>query len=126
MRYNFEQVYNSLVLGSLSKFPFKTRARRSLDRLKLFPERSLARLQLKTMKKIVEGLKVKTMHRELIIIPEMVNKVVNVHNGKIYVPLKITEDKVGIALGSFVPSKKVLHVHTSKNKDKTKNLDKKN
>ena len=118
MRYNYDKLHEELVVQSLANYDFKSRARRSLSRLKLYPERALARLHLKTMKKISEGFKVRTMHRDLVIVPSMVNQLVNVHDGKNYIPLKLTEDKVGLYLGTFVSPKKVVHNHTSKTKDK--------
>jgi small subunit ribosomal protein S19 len=49
---------------------------------------------------------VKTWARACTIAPEFVGKTVAVHNGKIHVPVFITENMVGHKLGEFSPTRK--------------------
>lgn len=48
---------------------------------------------------------IKTYARASTIIPEMVGLTVSVYNGKIFVPVYITEDLVGHKLGEFSPTR---------------------
>jgi small subunit ribosomal protein S19 len=49
---------------------------------------------------------IKTWSRASTISPEMVNKTIAVHNGKVHVPVFITENMVGHKLGEFAPTRK--------------------
>ncbi|MFA6918480.1 MAG: 30S ribosomal protein S19 [Candidatus Gracilibacteria bacterium] len=65
----------------------------------------------KLMKKI-EKLKVgdkavvKTWSRDSTVIPQMIGFTIGVHNGKIHVPVLVTEDMVGHKLGEFSLTRK--------------------
>ena len=56
---------------------------------------------------------VKTWSRRSMIIPEMVGYTFAVHNGKIFVPVLVTENMVGQRLGEFSPTR-TYKGHTSK------------
>lgn len=49
---------------------------------------------------------VKTFNRESDIIPEFVNKIVEIHNGKNFIKLEIKKEYIGYKLGSFSITKK--------------------
>ncbi|MBI2797688.1 30S ribosomal protein S19 [Candidatus Saccharibacteria bacterium] len=49
---------------------------------------------------------IKTWARASTISPEMVGKTIAVHNGKVHVPVLITENMVGHKLGEFSPTRK--------------------
>lgn len=49
---------------------------------------------------------IKTWARASTISPEMVGKTVAVHNGKVHVPVFISENMVGHKLGEFSPTRK--------------------
>ena len=46
-----------------------------------------------------------TLSRASTIFPEMVGHTIAVHNGKVHVPVYITEDMVGCKLGEFAPTR---------------------
>lgn len=78
------------------------------DLIKLLParqRRTLKRGLTPVQKKIVEELRkkdsVKTHNREMVILPNMVGKTVNVHNGKAYHKLFIEPEMIGHVLGEF-------------------------
>lgn len=48
----------------------------------------------------------KTWARASTIAPEFVGRTIAVHNGKVHVPVFITEDMVGHKLGEFAPTRK--------------------
>lgn len=49
---------------------------------------------------------IKTWARYSVISPEMVGRTIAVHNGKVHVPVFITENMVGHKLGEFAPTRK--------------------
>lgn len=49
---------------------------------------------------------IKTWSRDSMITPEMVGCTIGVHNGKVHVPVFVTEEKVGHRLGEFAPTRK--------------------
>ncbi len=63
------------------------------------------------LKKIVNAKKetkkvvIKTYSRDSTIIPEMVGLTVSVYNGKVFIPVYITEQLVGCKLGEFSPTR---------------------
>lgn len=63
---------------------------------------------LKKIKNLKPGGKeiIKTWSRKCTITPEMVGFTFGVHNGKEFIPVKITENMVGHKLGEFSPTTK--------------------
>ncbi|HEX9679046.1 MAG TPA: 30S ribosomal protein S19 [Candidatus Saccharimonadales bacterium] len=49
---------------------------------------------------------IKTWARSSVISPDMVGRTIAVHNGKVHVPVFITENMVGHKLGEFSPTRK--------------------
>ena len=48
---------------------------------------------------------IKTWSRNSMIVPEFVGHTFNVHNGKVFVPVFVTENMVGHKLGEFSPTR---------------------
>ncbi len=87
---------------SLNEFAalLKSRRRRSL-------KRGFTLLQKALLRKIRRGdAAIETHCRNMIIIPEMVGKVMKVHNGKEFLPVIVTEEMLGHYLGEFVMTRK--------------------
>jgi small subunit ribosomal protein S19 len=70
---------------------------------------------MKKIKKVLElpieqrdKVKIRTYSRDSDIIPEMVNMVFEVHNGKQFITFKVVEDMVGHKLGEFAPTRKFI------------------
>ncbi|RPB19625.1 putative mitochondrial 37S ribosomal protein S19 [Terfezia boudieri ATCC MYA-4762] len=59
---------------------------------------------------------VKTQARSCTILPDFVDMVFQVHNGKDYVDVLITVDMVGHKLGEFAPTRKPFSYKMSKNR----------
>ena len=65
----------------------------------------------KLMKKVLEAQKnrsrspIRTWSRSSMIVPEMVNLTLAVHNGRDFVPILLTENMVGHKLGEFAPTR---------------------
>ncbi len=60
----------------------------------------------KASKKIQKGKMPRTHFRDLVIIPQFIGWTVGIHNGKEFVPVKITEEMIGHRLGEFVLNRK--------------------
>jgi len=48
---------------------------------------------------------IKTWSRRSVILPEMIGLTLNVHNGRDFVPVYVTENHVGYKLGEFAPGR---------------------
>ena len=90
-----------------------------VDLAKILPSkqrRSLKRGLTDQQKKFLEKIKrsdkkpVKTHLRDLIVLPEMVGKLIQVYNGKTFLQLSITDEMIGHSLGEFIQTRqKVKH-----------------
>jgi len=71
-------------------------------------------LQRKVSKTLASGTKqvIKTWSRRSMITPEFVGLTFHVHNGKLFMPIFITENMVGHRFGEFAPTRKFTG-HTS-------------
>lgn len=65
---------------------------------------------LKKIAKLKPGSKeiIKTWSRDSMITPEMIGYTFGVHNGKDFIPVKVTEEMVGHRLGEFAPTRKFI------------------
>ena len=65
---------------------------------------------LKHLKRVSPGSRavIKTWSRDSTITPEMIGYIFGVHNGKIFIEVKIAEDMVGHLLGEFSPTRKFI------------------
>jgi small subunit ribosomal protein S19 len=89
-----------------------SRQRRSLKRSLTEQQRILIEKIREARKASEKGDKrtVKTHCRNMVIIPEMIGLTIHVHNGKEFVPVEVTPEKIGHYLGEFVPTnKRVVH-----------------
>ncbi|KAF2447712.1 ribosomal protein S19/S15 [Karstenula rhodostoma CBS 690.94] len=59
---------------------------------------------------------IKTQARSATILPNFVHQKFQIHNGKSYVDVTITEDMVGHKLGEFAPTRKQFTYKQTKNK----------
>lgn len=63
------------------------------------------------MKKVLAAKKandtkpIKTWSRRSTIMPEMIGLTFNVHNGKSFIPVYVTENHIGYKLGEFAPTR---------------------
>ena len=67
-------------------------------------------LQRKVETAVATGSKqvIKTWSRRSMITPEMVGLTFHVHNGKLFMPVYVTENMVGHRLGEFAPTRKFM------------------
>lgn len=74
-------------------------------------KRGLTEEQKKLLNKVRKNKSnIETHCRDMVILPEMVNKTIKVHNGKSFVPVTIQLEMIGHSLGEFAfTRKKVIH-----------------
>jgi small subunit ribosomal protein S19 len=76
---------------------------RSLKKGPFIDERLLARVQALTPN---DKTVLKTWSRDSTVSPEMVGHTIAVHNGRMHVPVFVSENMVGHKLGEFSPTRK--------------------
>jgi len=116
--YSFEELAQMPLEKFIEIVP--SRQRRTILRtiIKGTSEEHLKLLEkIRRAKKLVqEGKKqpvIRTHLRDFVILPEMVGLVIHVHNGKEFVPVEITPERIGHYLGEFaLTTKKVEHGET--------------
>lgn len=98
--------YKGKTLDELKKMDIKefiellpARQRRSI-------KRGFTEQQKKIIKNIRENKDVETHCRDMIILPEMVGKIIKVHRGNRFEPVRIQEEMIGHYLGEFVLTRK--------------------
>lgn len=114
-----EFTYRGYTLQELQQMPMDdfirllpSSSRRSLLRVPPDEQRKLREKIRKAKKGAEKGVKItiKTHCRETVILPEMLGLTINVHNGKEFIPVEITPEKLGHRLGEFaITNKKVVH-----------------
>ncbi|MBI2630167.1 30S ribosomal protein S19 [Candidatus Pacearchaeota archaeon] len=57
-------------------------------------------------KKMEKGKQIRTHLRDIIIVPQMVGMIINIHNGKEFTQVKIVEDMLAHRLGEFAITRK--------------------
>src|SRR6056297_1637254 len=100
-----EYTYRGMTVEQLQELSFEefvellpSRDKRTANRM----SEELKQLYEKTKKKD----NVKTHHREMIIFPHMVGKVIKVHTGKAFVDVHVQPEMIGMRFGQLVPSRK--------------------
>ncbi len=113
-----EFMYRGVPFSELERMPMDefvkllpSRARRKLLR-GLPPKHRILLERIREVKKagLADKVIIKTHCRDMVILPEMVGVTIGVHNGKEFVPVKITPKMIGHLLGEFaITCKKVVH-----------------
>ncbi|ATY93565.1 30S ribosomal protein S19 [Candidatus Hodgkinia cicadicola] len=57
-------------------------------------------------KRLLQNEEIITYSRKTYIIPKFIGKTFEIHNGKHFIRLRVTEDMVGHKLGEFAPTRK--------------------
>lgn len=100
-------VYKGKNLEELKKLTLEEFAKLIPSRERRSLKRGLTEQQKTLLKHIKQGKKeFKTHCRDLVILPEMVDKLIKVHNGKEWVPVKIQPEMLGHRLGEFALTRK--------------------
>jgi small subunit ribosomal protein S19 len=99
-----DKFYRGKNVGDLKKLDtrefaklVKARARRTLLRNFDVVEKFVKKCQERTAKNKA----IRTHNRSLVIVPQMMDLIIHVHNGNGYIPVKITDQMLGHRLGEF-------------------------
>jgi len=103
-----EFTYRGLTAEQLKKMSIKEFAALIPSRERRSLLRGLTEAEKSTLRKLEKRNSVKTHCREMIIVPQMLGKILLVHQGKEYVPVTVTEDMLGFRLGEFVLTRKMV------------------
>jgi len=57
--------------------------------------------------------KIKTTSRETLILPFLIGRTLQIHNGKFFIPVSIREEMIGHKLGEFVTTR-LRHIYKTK------------
>ena len=79
----------------------KSRQRRTILRQFQKTEKFISRAKIKVSK----NKPIKTHHRDLIVVPEMVDMKINIYNGRNFVPVIIVKEMLGHRFGEFSPTR---------------------
>jgi len=60
-----------------------------------------------------DNTKIKTTSRETLILPFLIGRTLQIHNGKFFIPVSIREEMVGHKLGEFVNTR-LRHIYKKK------------
>jgi len=100
-------VFRGKSLEELQKMDLKEFSSLLTSRKRRSLKRGLSYEQKKLLKKLKEGKGfVKTHRRDIIILPEMVDKKIAVYKGKEFVTITITPEMIGHCLGEFALTRK--------------------
>lgn len=69
----------------------------------------------KSVKKNNNSVELNSYSRKSVIVPKLINTTLNIHNGKTFSKIKVTEDMVGYKLGEFSPTRKRFSFKKTKN-----------
>lgn len=61
--------------------------------------------QKKVLHDFKEGKKVRTHHRDMIILPEMIGQTIEIHSGKQFVSVDLQPEMIGHRFGEFAPTR---------------------
>jgi small subunit ribosomal protein S19 len=61
--------------------------------------------QKKVLHEFKEGNKIRTHHRDMIILPEMIGQTIEIHNGKEFVSVDLQPEMIGHRFGEFAPTR---------------------
>lgn len=113
--YSLEELANMPLEKLIEVLPSRQRrsVKRTLIEGKSEEHQKLLEKIRRAKRAVLEGRKqptVKTHLRDFVILPEMVGLTIHVHNGKEFVPVEITPERIGHYLGEFAQTtKKVEH-----------------
>ncbi|MGM5480959.1 MAG: 30S ribosomal protein S19 [Nanobdellota archaeon] len=98
--------YRSRSLEDLKKMSIDELAEILPARVRRTIKRGFSDEHKKLIKKIENKDNVKTHFRDMIVLPTMVGRTVQIHSGKVFQPVTFTEEMIGHYFGEFVLTRK--------------------
>lgn len=97
--------FRGLTLEELQKMSITEFSKLLPSRERRKIEKGFSEQENKVLKKIRKNGSVKTHCRDMIILPEMVGKTIQIHNGKEFVRVEIKPTMIGHRFGEFAPTR---------------------
>ena len=105
-----EYTYRGKTVSELQELSLEEFAELLPSRERRSIKRGFTEGQKKVLHEFKEGKKVRTHHRDLIILPEMIGQTIEIHNGKGFVSVDLQPEMIGHRFGEFAPTRsKVSH-----------------
>ena len=105
-----EYTYRGKIISELQELSLEEFAELLPSRERRSIKRGFTDGQKKVLHEFKEGQKVRTHHRDMIILPEMIGKAIEIHNGKQFVSVDLQPEMIGHRFGEFAPTRsKVTH-----------------
>jgi small subunit ribosomal protein S19 len=105
-----EFTYRGKTVSELQELSLEEFAELLPSRERRSVKRGFTEGQKKVLHEFKEGKNVRTHHRDLIILPEMIGQTIEIHNGKQFVSVELQPEMVGHRFGEFAPTRsKVSH-----------------
>jgi small subunit ribosomal protein S19 len=105
-----EYTYRGKIISELQELSLEEFAELLPSRERRSIKRGFTDGQKKVLHDFKEGKKVRTHHRDMVILPEMVGKAIEIHNGKQFVSVDLQPEMIGHRFGEFAPTRsKVTH-----------------
>jgi small subunit ribosomal protein S19 len=105
-----EYTYRGKTISELQELSLEEFAELLPSRERRSIKRGFTDGQKKILHEFKDGKKVKTHHRDMIVLPEMIGQTIEIHNGKEFVSVDLQPEMVGHRFGEFAPTRsKVSH-----------------
>lgn len=100
-----EYTYRGKTVSELQELSLEEFAELLPSRERRSIKRGFTEGQKKVLHEFKEGKNVKTHHRDMIILPEMIGQTIEIHNGKSFVSVELQPEMVGHRFGEFAPTR---------------------
>ena len=100
-----EYTYRGKTISELQELSLEEFAELLPSRERRSIKRGFTDGQKKVLHEFKEGKKVKTHHRDMIVLPEMIGQTIEVYNGKEFVSVDLQPEMVGHRFGEFAPTR---------------------
>jgi small subunit ribosomal protein S19 len=105
-----EYTYRGKTISELQEMSLEEFAELLPSRERRSIKRGFTEGQKKVLHKFKEGKKIRTHHRDMIILPEMIGQTIEIHNGKTFVSVDLQPEMIGHRFGEFAPTRsRVVH-----------------
>jgi small subunit ribosomal protein S19 len=105
-----EYTYRGKTISELQELSLEEFAELLPSRERRSIKRGFTDGQKKILHEFKDGKKVRTHHRDMIVLPEMIGQIIEIHNGKEFVSVELQPEMVGHRFGEFAPTRsKVSH-----------------
>lgn len=100
-----EFTYRGKTVSELQELSLEEFAELLPSRERRSVKRGFTEGQKKVLHEFKEGRTIRTHHRDMIILPEMIGQTIEIHNGKEFVSVVLQPEMIGHRFGEFAPTR---------------------